>query len=92
MVKLTSRVGYMGTAAPAEGVDLSGETVATFESLEGGVGVKMADLSTEDLSLVTKFGILAVIVALCYAFVRSRTPRRTTMAGRHGAYEKGGLP
>jgi hypothetical protein len=82
----------MGTAEPAKGVDLSEEMVATFESLEGGVGDKTGDVSTEDLSLVTKFGILAVIVALCYAFIRSRTPRRMTMAGRHGAYEKGGLP
>ena len=81
----------MGTAEPAEGVDLSEEMVATFESLAGGAGDKTGDPSTEDLSLVTKFGILAVIVAACYAFVRSSAPRRTTMAGRHGAYEKGGL-
>lgn len=86
------RVGYVGTAEPAPGVDLSEELVATFENLVGGLEEKTSNLSTEDLSLVIKFGILGVIVAVCYAFVRSRSPRRTPMAGRHGAYEKGGLP
>ena len=62
---------------------------ATFQEQKG---ASLSDLSTADLSLVTKFGIFAVIVAACYAFVRSRGPRRVGPAGRHGAYEKGGLP
>jgi hypothetical protein len=80
----------VGTAEPVEGVVLDEEPVATYEALKDG-GALGKDLSTEDLSLITKFGILAVVVAACYAFVRSRSPRRTALAGRHGAYEKGGL-
>ena len=80
-----------------EGVDLDEEPVATYEGLGGSTlqdhtVVSIKDLSTEDLSLLTKFIILGVVVAVCYAFVRSRTPTRTTFAGRHGAYEKGALP
>lgn len=51
------------------------------------------DLSTDDLGLLTKMIIFVLIVAACYAFVKSRSPRRTPLAGRHGAYpsEKGGM-
>lgn len=46
----------------------------------------------EDLSLFVKLCIAAVILALCYAFVRAYSPRsRSTVAGRHGAYEKTGI-
>lgn len=48
--------------------------------------------STQDLSLMTKLVLGAIIVAVCYAFVKAYSPRRTGPAGRHGAYEKGGLP
>jgi len=90
-------VGFAGTAEPMEGVELDEEPVATFEGLGSSTlqdltGASIKDLSTEDLSLVTKFIIFGVIVAVCYAFVRSRTPTRTAFAGRHGAYEKGALP
>ena len=74
--------GYIGTAEPAEPLNEDeDEEITTINAL-----------STEDLSLVTKFAIFAVIVGACYAFVRSRTPRQTGFAGRHGAYEKGALP
>ena len=53
--------------------------------------VEDGELSSQDLSLVTKLIIFAFIVGGCYAFVKARTPRRTP-AGRHGAYEKSGLP
>lgn len=66
--------------------DLDGTTIRDNKA------ATLQSLSTEDLSLVTKFIILAVVVAACYAFVRSHGPRRTGLAGRHGAYEKGGLP
>ena len=90
-------VGFAGTAEPMDGVELDEEPVATFEGLGGSslqdiTAASIKDLSTEDLSLVTKFIIFGVIVAVCYAFVRSRTPTRTSFAGRHGAYEKGALP
>ena len=49
------------------------------------------DLSTEGLSLMTKLICLAFVVAVCYGYVRAHSPRRTVPAGRHGAYEKGGL-
>ena len=87
-------IGLEGTAESADGVDLSEDPVATYEDLKGAAVApgSSTELSTEDLSLLTKFGIFAVIVAACFAFVRSRSPRRTALAGRHGAYEKGSLP
>lgn len=92
-------VGYEGTAEPA--VELNEDVerpVFEAEKVHEPVqeekietaGVP-ADLSTEDLSLFTKLIIFAVIVAGCFGFVKSRSPRRSP-AGRHGAYEKGGLP
>ena len=57
------------------------ETIAEF-----------GELSTDNLGWLTKFGLLAVIVAVCIAYIRANTPRRTGPAGRHGAYEKGGSP
>ena len=50
--------------------------------------------SSEDqgLSVVTKVVLFAIIVGVCFAYVKAHSPRRTSQAGRHGAYEKGGLP
>lgn len=45
----------------------------------------------EGLSIITKLALFGVIVGVCYAFVKAYSPRRS-YAGRHGAYEKGGLP
>jgi len=43
--------------------------------------------STEDgLSLIQKAVLILVIVAICAWFMRS--PRKASVAGRHGAYEK----
>ena len=72
--------------------------MATYEDLDKDSSLHehlvnpVSDYSTEDLSYVTKFVILAVVVAACYAYVRAHSPRSTGRAGRHGAYEKGGLP
>jgi len=41
----------------------------------------------EGLSLFTKIGFVAIIVAVCAFFLRS--PQKTTHAGRHGAYQQG---
>lgn len=41
----------------------------------------------EGLGLLTKFGLIAVIVAICAWFLRS--PQKSAIAGRHGAYQKG---
>ena len=49
-------------------------------------------LSSEGLSVFTKLFLFAIIVGVCFAYVKAHSPGRTTHAGRHGAYEKGGLP
>lgn len=46
--------------------------------------------SADGLSLMAKLVGAAVIVGACVAFIRAFSPRRTGMAGRHGAYEKVG--
>ena len=48
--------------------------------------------ATGDLGLFTKLIIFGAIVGLCVLFVKLNAPRRTGYAGRHGAYEKSGLP
>jgi len=48
--------------------------------------------AADGLSLFAKLGFLALIVGVCAAYIKMHTPRRTGYAGRHGAYEKGGLP
>ena len=48
--------------------------------------------TSEDLGFLTKLMIFGVIVGLCVLFVKMNSPRRTGYAGRHGAYEKSGLP
>jgi hypothetical protein len=60
---------------------------------EGGAIEELDRIAAEeDLSLFVKLCIAAVILALCYAFVRAYSPRgRSTVAGRHGAYEKTGI-
>ena len=48
--------------------------------------------SVEGLSLFMKLGLAGIILAACYAWVRAHNPRSSrASAGRHGAYEKGGL-
>lgn len=46
----------------------------------------------QGLSVVTKLVLFAIIVGVCFAYIKAHSPRRTAQAGRHGAYEKGGLP
>lgn len=48
--------------------------------------------ASEDIGLFTKLIIFGVIVACCVGYVKLNSPRRTGFAGRHGAYEKSGLP
>ena len=90
--------GYPGTAESAEPLDEEDEevTLKPAESLGEAVQDRfehvVGGLSEEGLSWFTKFIILAVIVGLCVGYVRMHSPRRTGHAGRHGAYEKGGLP
>jgi len=42
----------------------------------------------QGLGLVQKLGLVAVIVAVCFVFVRGKSPSKVSIAGRHGAYEK----
>ena len=99
-VRLTQRVGYEGTAEPAEPLNEDGDDkIVVDEPMGAPVPDQQAaplsmpvDLSTEGLTLITKLICLALIVAVCYGYVRAHSPRRTGPAGRHGAYEKGGLP
>lgn len=43
------------------------------------------------LGLTSKLFLGAVVVGACYAVVRAYAPRRRGFAGRHGAYQRGGL-
>ena len=93
----------MGTAEPSEPLD-EDEVVSKVNGAVGETAedplhnheeetiAELGDPSTLGLSIFTKLGVLGIIVAACYAFVRSHSPGRTSPAGRHGAYEKGGLP
>jgi len=89
-------VGYIGTAEAAEPLDEEDGPItrSSFEAAEKASlnDPLIAAAGTENLSWTTRFVILALIVAACFAFVRANTPRRTGPAGRHGAYEKGALP
>lgn len=64
-----------------DGTAALGKTVAEKLSAAG-----------EGIGWFTKLAIFAVIVGVCGVFVKSHAPRRTGYAGRHGAYEKSGLP
>lgn len=87
--------GYTGTAEPAEPLNEDEDVVVkaseAMEQTKIQVDSIISSPATENLSWLTKFILLALIVGACYAFVKSYSPRRTP-AGRHGAYEKGGLP
>ena len=87
--------GYNGTAEPVAPLNEDGEEGDTAHQPildQEKTLPELGDPSAEGLSLITKFFVLALIVGVCYAYVRAHSPRRTGPAGRHGAYEKGGLP
>lgn len=46
--------------------------------------------SQEGLSLLLKLGLVGLILALCYGWVRAHSPSSSAPAGRHGAYAKSG--
>jgi len=92
--------GYTGTAEPAEPLneESEGEVPLSSKPIEKATSalhehtVAAPKLSDENLGWTAKLIILAVIVGVCFAYVKVHTPRRTGPAGRHGAYEKGALP
>ena len=93
------RIGLVGTAEPAwpydeEGniIDPSLGKVSSDEAhFEAPVPTYSETASSQGLSLVTKLVLFAILVGVCFAYVKSHSPRSTQRAGRHGAYEKGGL-
>lgn len=89
--------GIEGSAEAAEPLNEGVEDVYVKAEVDGTpqLGKSVSDALgtvTEDLGLFTKLAIFAVIVGLCVVYVKLHTPRRTGYAGRHGAYEKSGLP
>ena len=52
---------------------------------------ELGDGSVEGLSWLMKISLAGVVLALCYGWVRMHGRRSNMHAGRHGAYEKGGL-
>lgn len=86
---------FTGLEGSAEAVvPLDEETVAGVkaDSQLGKSFTGTLSAASEDIGFLTKLMIFGVIVGLCVLFVKMNSPRRTGYAGRHGAYEKGGLP
>jgi hypothetical protein len=48
--------------------------------------------STGGLGMITKLCLILLVIAGCYGFVRLYSPRRSSVAGRHGAYESKAYP
>ncbi|KAK5109740.1 Peptidyl-prolyl cis-trans isomerase B [Meristemomyces frigidus] len=73
--------------------DNIGETAKSSLQDHGGeVAAEMMDKQTgEGLTWTAKFGFAGVLLALCYGWVRWHGTSSKMHAGRHGAYEKGGL-
>jgi len=85
-----------GSAGPVEplgedevyhgGAEVMGEKTALV--VGGSTIAGTLTTATEELSWFTKLMLFGALVGLCVLFVKMNTPRRTAMAGRHGAYEK----
>lgn len=57
---------------------------------------EQGDPAQEGLSWVMKLGLIGVILAVCYGWIRAHSPHGSgsggsVPAGRHGAYEKTGV-
>lgn len=52
------------------------------------VVAELGDPASVGLGLMTKVLIFVAIIGVCFGFVKLNSPRRTGVAGRHGAYEK----
>ena len=75
------------------GVEAPTET-AVLEKVASGFEKAVPQLdstSEEGLSIVVKLCLAGVILAACYAFIKTCAPRRASVAGRSGAYEKVGV-
>lgn len=96
-VWLTMGIGLIGTAEPAWPYDEEGnvkmpEKEVTYEQAQYVPPPVAEDPSSQGLSIFTKLVLFAIIVGVCLLYIKAHSPRRTAQAGRHGAYEKGGLP
>ena len=91
-------VGLEGSAEAAEPLNEAVEDVYVKAEQGDGtpaLGKSVSDslaAASEDLGLFTKLIIFGLIIAMCVVYVKMHAPRRTGYAGRHGAYEKSGLP
>jgi hypothetical protein len=82
-----------GKPASADLKDNVGGTDKTpLSDHEGEILAELGDGSQDGLSLLWKFALGGAIIGSCFVWVRWNSPRKgRAYAGRHGAYEKGGL-
>ncbi|KXS99987.1 hypothetical protein AC578_808 [Pseudocercospora eumusae] len=93
--------GYAGTAEAAEPLsadetfdsdDVVAQAKASVkEQVNSHINIEKVPAG-EGLTLPVKLFLVGAIVAACWMFVKAHGARRTGPAGRHGAYEKSGLP
>ncbi|KAK6436017.1 Peptidyl-prolyl cis-trans isomerase B [Oleoguttula sp. CCFEE 5521] len=97
-------VGIEGTAEPAVALGPNEIVADKAESVAHGAVEKASEkvresyeainsspvTSGQGLSIIAKIGFGAVLIAGCAAWIKARTPKRSGIAGRHGAYEKVG--
>lgn len=89
--------GLEGNAEAREPLneDVMGAAAGVEKTAVPALGKSVSDAlasANEDLGLLTKLAIFGAIVGCCVLYVKLHSPRRTGYAGRHGAYEKSGLP
>lgn len=82
-----------GKTPPPQLEESIGETLKTpLQDHASEVIAEFGEHSEQGLSLLMKLGLGGLVLAACYGFVRAHSPRTSRVpAGRHGAYEKGGM-
>jgi len=53
---------------------------------KAGKGLPSLPKPARGLSIAMKFFLICVVIAGCYGFIQMYKPRRSSVAGRHGAY------
>lgn len=85
-------MGAGKTPPPQLEDSIGGTSKSALNDHASEVAAEFGDASEQGLGLFTKLGLAGLVLALVYAFIRANSPRVTRMpAGRHGAYEKGGM-
>jgi hypothetical protein len=84
--------GGQAAATPDLKDSVGGTDKTPLNDHEGEVLAELGDKTADGLSLLWKLALGGAILGSCFAWVRWNSPRAgRAYAGRHGAYEKGGL-